>query len=109
MPLDEIPHQSMFIVGLIKDARSLQIRRNRLISINESELTDYADEEKIAEEVASARRLFNRHKWPVLDVSRRSVEETAAAIINLHSRWLEEKEADRDQDPNHDTNQTPDD
>ena len=110
MPLDEIPHQSMFIVGLIKDARSLrQIRRNRLISINESELTDYADEEKIAEEVASARRLFNRHKWPVLDVSRRSVEETAAAIINLHTSWLEEKEADMDQDPNQTPNQTPDD
>ena len=104
MPLNEIPHKSMFIVGLIKDARSLrQIRRNRLISINESELTDYADEEKIAEEVASARRLFNRHKWPVLDVSRRSVEETAAAIINLHSRWLEEK----DQDPEKDQDQQP--
>ena len=107
MPLDEIPHKSMFIVGLIKDARSLrQIRRNRLISINENELTDYADEDKIAEEVASARRLFNRHKWPVLDVSRRSVEETAAAIINLHSRWLEEKDQDSEKDPDQDQQPT---
>lgn len=92
MPLDELPHKSMFIVGLIKDARSLsQIRRNRLISMNEMEHTDYADLESINHEVASARRLFNKHKWPMIDVSRRSVEETAAAIINLHSRWLEQK------------------
>jgi len=92
MPLDDFPHQSMFIVGLIKDARRLvQIRRNRLVAMNEQELTDYADLDKIAEEVASARKLFNKHKWPMIDVTRRSVEETAAAIINLHSRWMESK------------------
>ena len=92
MPLDDFPHQSMFIVGLIKDARRLvQIRRNRLVAMNEQELTDYADFDKIAEEVASARKLFNKHKWPIIDVTRRSVEETAAAIINLHSRWMESK------------------
>ena len=92
MPLDDFPHQSMFIVGLIKDARRLvQIRRNRLVAMNEQELTDYADLDKIAEEVSSARKLFNKHKWPIIDVTRRSVEETAAAIINLHSRWMESK------------------
>jgi len=95
MPLDDFPHQSMFIVGLIKDARRLvQIRRNRLVAMNEQELTDYADLDKIAEEVASARKLFNKHKWPIIDVTRRSVEETAAAIINLHSRWMESKGED---------------
>jgi len=69
----------------------VQIRRNRLVAMNEQELTDYADLDKIAEEVASARKLFNKHKWPIIDVTRRSVEETAAAIINLHSRWMENK------------------
>ncbi|MCE2516369.1 MAG: kinase/pyrophosphorylase [Alphaproteobacteria bacterium] len=93
MPLDDIPHENLLVVGLIKDARSLaQIRRNRLVAMNEHENSDYADLENIAEEVANARRLFNQHKWPVIDVTRRSVEETAAAIINLHSRWLEDKD-----------------
>lgn len=93
MPLEEIPHQNMLVVGLIKDARSLsQIRRNRLVSMNEYENSDYADLESISQEVANARRLFNAYKWPMIDVSRRSVEETSAAIINLHSRWLEAKE-----------------
>ncbi len=92
MPLKDIPHQSMLVVGLIKDARSLsQIRRHRLIAMNEHDHSDYADLENINEEVAAARRLFNAHKWPMIDVSRRSVEETAAAIINLHSRWIEKK------------------
>ena len=97
MPLSSIPHRDMFIVGLIKDARSLaEIRRNRLISISNNENTDYADLEKISEEVSAARKLFNTHRWPVIDVSRRSVEETAAAIINLHSRWTEDRRAAKD-------------
>ncbi|MGC6485327.1 MAG: pyruvate, water dikinase regulatory protein [Candidatus Puniceispirillales bacterium] len=92
MPLDEIPHQNMLVVGLIKDARRLaQIRRNRLYSMNESGDTEYADPEKVGEEVANARRLFTAQNWPMIDVTRRSVEETAAAIINLHSRWLDDR------------------
>lgn len=93
MPLDQIDHENMFVVGLIRDARSLaQIRRNRLVSMNENEGSDYADQETITQELKEARQLFNAHKWPVIDVSRRSVEETAAAIINLHTRWLDEKD-----------------
>ncbi len=92
MPLDQFDHRNMFVVGLIRDARSLaQIRRNRLVAMNEHEGSDYADQETIALELKEARQLFNAHKWPVIDVSRRSVEETAAAIINLHSRWLEQQ------------------
>jgi regulator of PEP synthase PpsR (kinase-PPPase family) len=92
MPLDQIDHENIFIVGLIRDARGLaQIRRNRLVSMNESEGSDYADQEAITQELNAARRLFNAHKWPVIDVSRRSVEETAAAIINLYNRWTEEQ------------------
>ena len=93
MPLDQIDHENMFVVGLIRDARSLaQIRRNRLVSMNENEGSDYADQETITQELKEARQLFNAYKWPVIDVSRRSVEETAAAIINLHTRWLDEKD-----------------
>ena len=92
MPLDQIDHENMFVVGLIRDARSLaQIRRNRLVSMNENEGSDYADQETITQELKEARQLFNAHKWPVIDVSRRSVEETAAAIINLHTRWLDQR------------------
>lgn len=93
MPLDEIPYQDIFIVGLIRDARGLaQIRRSRLAAINDQQNSEYADYESISEEVTNARRLFNTHKWPIIDVSRRSVEETAAAIINLHGRWLENRQ-----------------
>jgi regulator of PEP synthase PpsR (kinase-PPPase family) len=92
MPLNDIPHEDMLVVGLIKDARSLaQIRRNRLQTMNESSDTEYANPEKVGEEVANARRLFTAQNWPMINVTRRSVEETAAAIINLHSRWLDER------------------
>lgn len=95
MPLDDIPTQSMLVVGLIKDARRLvQIRRNRLLSMNEREDTDYADLEKISAEVANARKLFTSQNWPIIDVSRRSVEETAAAIINLHTAWVDQQGQD---------------
>ena len=48
------------------------------------------------QELKEARQLFNAHKWPVIDVSRRSVEETAAAIINLHTRWLEDNKSHKE-------------
>ncbi len=63
--------------------RLIQVRRNRLLSLNQSPDTDYVDEEKVKAEVAHARRMFADNGWPVLDVTRRSIEETAAAIINL--------------------------
>lgn len=95
MPLEDIPHENILVVGLIKDPRRLaQIRRNRLISMHEREETDYADIEKITEEVTNARKLFNSMGWPMINVTRRSVEETSAAIINLHTRWLEDRSDD---------------
>ncbi len=65
--------------------RLLQIRRNRLLSIREERESAYVEEEAVREEIVRARRLFERHHWPVIDVTRRSVEETAAAVINLIS------------------------
>jgi len=72
------------IVGLkISPDRLVQIRRHRLLSLNETANTSYADEETVRQEVTEANRLFARMKWPTIDVSRRSVEETAAAILNI--------------------------
>jgi regulator of PEP synthase PpsR (kinase-PPPase family) len=72
------------VVGLTTSPdRLVQIRRNRLLSLNQSPETAYVDQEAVAAELAYARRLFSDHGWPVIDVTRRSIEETAAAIINL--------------------------
>jgi regulator of PEP synthase PpsR (kinase-PPPase family) len=72
------------VVGLIVSPdRLIQIRRNRLLSLNESRESAYIDQDAVREETIRARRLFERHGWPVIDVTRRSVEETAAAVINL--------------------------
>jgi regulator of PEP synthase PpsR (kinase-PPPase family) len=74
------------IVGLtVSPDRLLQIRRNRLLSLREERESAYVDDDAVREEIIRARRLFERHKWPVIDVTRRSVEETAAAVINLIS------------------------
>jgi regulator of PEP synthase PpsR (kinase-PPPase family) len=72
------------IVGLIASAeRIAQIRRHRLLAINEQGETDYVDQDAIAAELAHMRKLCTRHNWPIIDVTRRSIEETAAAVINL--------------------------
>ncbi len=73
------------IVGLIATPeRIVQIRQNRLLSLKADQDSDYVDREAVAEEIAQSRKLFTRQGWPVIDVTRRSIEETAAAIIELH-------------------------
>jgi hypothetical protein len=81
----ELDHaQEALIVGLTNDPTSLvQVRRNRLRMLNENRDTNYVDIEAVRSEVAAARRSFSQRGWPVLDVSRRSIEETAAAIVDL--------------------------
>ncbi len=72
------------IVGLITSAdRLIQIRRNRLLSLNQSPETAYVDQEAVSREIAFARRMFADNGWPVIDMTRRSIEEAAAAIITL--------------------------
>ena len=72
------------VVGLVTSSdRLLQVRRNRLLSLNQSPDTDYVDEEKIKAELKFARRIFADNGWPTIDVTRRSIEESAAAIINF--------------------------
>jgi hypothetical protein len=75
------------IIGLVANPeRLIQIRRNRLLSLNEKTETDYVDRAAVAAEVAHARKLYSRNGWPVIDVTRRSIEETAAAVLNLYTR-----------------------
>src|SRR5688572_31396973 len=72
------------VVGLTTaPERLIQVRRNRLLSLNQTPETAYVDIEKVRREVQFARRMFADNGWPVIDVTRRSIEETAAAVINL--------------------------
>ena len=74
------------VVGLTTaPERLIQVRRNRLLSLNQAPETAYVDQEKVAREVQLARRMFADNGWPVIDVTRRSIEETAAAVINLYN------------------------
>ena len=73
------------IVGLTATAeRIAEIRHNRVMSFNDRQLQDYVDMDRIKEEIAFTRRLCHRNGWPIIDVSRRSIEETAADIIRRH-------------------------
>ena len=72
------------IVGLIASAeRIAQIRRHRLLSLKESRSTDYIDPRLITNELMFMKTLCSENDWPLIDVTRRSVEETAATILNL--------------------------
>ncbi|CAA7614030.1 putative pyruvate, phosphate dikinase regulatory protein [Candidatus Terasakiella magnetica] len=84
------------VVGLTKDPQSLSdIRRARLRLLNQTEDSDYAQFEKVKEEVQAARRIFARLGWPVVDVTRRSIEEASAAIMQLHTQHLDRIEERR--------------
>ena len=86
MPLPEVLMRvkKPLIVGLwVSPDRLVQVRRNRLISMGEERSTDYIDLETVRAEIATTRKLFEQQDWPSIDVSRRSIEETAAAVTNL--------------------------
>jgi regulator of PEP synthase PpsR (kinase-PPPase family) len=81
--LDEL--RRPLIVGLIASPeRIIQIRQNRLLSLKADPQSEYVDRVAVAEEIASSRRLFAERGWPTIDVTRRSIEETAAAILDLY-------------------------
>lgn len=72
------------IVGLwASPDRLVQVRRNRLATMGEERDTNYVDLENVRAEIAATRQLYECNDWPAIDVSRRSIEETAAAILNL--------------------------
>jgi len=73
------------VIGLTTEAeRLVDIRKNRMMTLREKENTSYTDIQKIKEEVEDAKRIFAKYKWPTIDVTRKSVEETAASIIKIH-------------------------
>jgi hypothetical protein len=72
------------VIGLVCDAtRLLDVRRNRIHSMHEDRPGDYTDEKEILSELENSKKLFKKYNWPIIDVSRKSVEETAASIIKI--------------------------
>ena len=73
------------VVGLITEAERLaDIRKNRMINLKETDNINYTNIEKIKDEVESSKKTFKKYKWPTIDVTRKSVEETAASIIKIY-------------------------
>ncbi|MEZ0278062.1 MAG: pyruvate, water dikinase regulatory protein [Methylibium sp.] len=80
----ELPTKA-FVVGLVASPERIsQVRQNRVIEQAHNHLDEYVDREAIAAEIAQTRQLCARHGWPIIDVTRRSIEETAAAILRLY-------------------------
>ena len=77
-----------FVIALTNDPNRLtQVRRNRMLILNHNNATDYVDLEKVRAEVIAARKLFTKNGWPVIDVTRRSIEETAATILQKYAKF----------------------
>jgi [pyruvate, water dikinase]-phosphate phosphotransferase / [pyruvate, water dikinase] kinase len=73
------------VVGLVASPQRIaEIRRNRLLAMNDPKIDTYTNPDVIMAEMTFTRRLCNRHQWPIIDVTRRSIEETAAAVIKLY-------------------------
>ena len=73
------------VVGLTVDPKRLiDLRKNRMIALKEEHVTNYTNIEKIESETKSAKEAFKKYQWPVIDVTRKSVEETAASIIKIY-------------------------
>ncbi|MDI9848284.1 pyruvate, water dikinase regulatory protein [Rhodoblastus sp. 17X3] len=73
------------VIGLFASPeRIVQIRQNRLLALNATQDSSYVDRTSVADEISRSRRLFSERGWPTIDVSRRSIEETAAAIMDLY-------------------------
>jgi regulator of PEP synthase PpsR (kinase-PPPase family) len=78
------------IIGLTKNPKHLvQVRKNRLNILNQDHETDYADIETVREEVLSACRIFTENNWPIIDGTRKSIEEIAATVLQYHARYRE--------------------
>ncbi|MCP5361121.1 MAG: kinase/pyrophosphorylase [Hyphomicrobiales bacterium] len=81
------------IIGLVINPERLQqIRKTRLQQINENRDTSYVDIEAIKQEVVETRKLFSKYRWPVIDVTRKSVEETTATIMQHYAKHREKLE-----------------
>jgi len=73
------------VIGLnTEPERLVDIRKNRMNSLKETENKSYTDLEKIKKEIEEAKKTFRKYKWPTIDVTRKSVEETAASVIKIY-------------------------
>ena len=81
--------QMTCVIGLnTEPERLVDIRKNRMSSLKETENKNYTDIENIKKEVVNAKKTFQKYKWPAIDVTRKSVEETAASIIKIHEIYM---------------------
>ncbi|MDB9744638.1 kinase/pyrophosphorylase [Pelagibacteraceae bacterium] len=79
-----VTNKKSCIVGLIAEpARLSDIRRNRVAIMNDRSLKEYTNLDSIKSEVENSKKLFKKNNWPIIDVTRRSVEETAASILKI--------------------------
>lgn len=93
LPAELFAVDTPLIVGLTTAAeRLIQIRQNRILMLQQDDRIAYVDPEEVKRELMEARRLFTRKRWPVIDVTRRSIEETAAAIMQLYTTFREKRE-----------------
>ena len=77
------------VIGLSTEPeRLVEIRKNRMNSIKETEIKNYTDIENIRKEIEEAKKTFKKYRWPFIDVTRKSVEESAASIIKIHEIYL---------------------
>ncbi len=84
VPNDLISNEKACVVGLVADPERLaDIRRNRVAIMKDNSLKEYTDLEYIKKEVNDSKRLFKKNNWPIIDVTRKSVEETAASILKI--------------------------
>ena len=73
------------VVGLVTEAERLyDLRKNRLTSLKEDQNSEYINIDKIKDELKNARKIFKENNWPIIDVTRKSVEETAASVIKIY-------------------------
>ena len=85
MPPALLEARKPLVVGLVASPdRIVQVRQHRVLAMKSDELTDsYVDRDRVTEEIAWSRKLCARQGWPIIDVTRRSIEETAAAVMAL--------------------------
>ena len=85
IPADLLSNQNACIIGLIADPERLaDIRRNRVAIMKDHNIKEYTDLEYIKKEVTDSKILFKKNNWPIIDVTRKSVEETAASILKIN-------------------------
>ena len=81
----------MYSWSCAEPSRLFEVRKNRLTTIKENEKTNYVDLESIENELENSKKTFKKYQWPMSDVTRKSVEETAASIIKIHEIYTQKK------------------